>query len=591
MNPKTIAKIKVSNYWKGLTPGSKPHEKKWDMYSFDVETTEGVPYALDIFDGGNHHYIYGRKRLVNGFIAFCHSLLMRKKSGVIVMAAHNLHFDLGVLLFKHAVSKQEITLSGLEMKWETSRGQSWEVIFGVPTFGRVRYGNATLNFIDTWSWFQTSLDKAAKSIGMGFRKLKPPSDLGKRDIPKEELRTYIQRDTLLCHGLLKQIKTFHELSDVPLSVSAPSMTAKTFRKNYVKKPYAKPTSGVRVAAMLSYHGGKNGMYVDPGWYHCTDLDINSCYPFAMTQIPNMQGGGYRRVKKWEGRHGIYLVSGHNRKDNYGGLPNHEFIYGLNLHKIWVTGYELEIYKKYHWENIEIHRGIVCKPGKGESPLKKYAETLYDMRLQAKAVCDDLGSYRIKILLNSLYGKFIAKIEQEDGTYLTGSVFDPFLATLITGHARAQIHGLEHKYKSLHTATDAVKTKKALRKEDAGRALGQLTRGVTGNCLILRNKLYLHFDKEGELKKYALHGFRGKPTDLVDMLYGRIKGLDLYHVTKWRETIAAYHRAKQHGESLEDLRPGRFLARTFNLDLSQVDLTRYKIRVRKNKTKPDKIYLA
>ncbi len=123
------------------------------------------------------------------------------------------------------------------------------------------------------------------------------------------------------------------------------------------------------------------------------------------------------------------------------------------------------------------------------------------------------------------------------------MFDPAVASLITGFVRAKIHGLEHRYRALHTATDGFITKKLPFKKDLGEGIGQLKASPRGNVLILRNKLYLFFDaKSGKLLKAGLHGFQTTLGETQYQAAERLKklydaGKSVYHVdrlTKWSE---------------------------------------------------------
>lgn len=178
-------------------------------------------------------------------------------------------------------------------------------------------------------------------------------------------------------------------------------------------------------------------------------------------------------------------------------------------------------------------------------------------------------------MNSLYGKTIQAVElvNEDTkdsdyeteidaegklhvkrvnkTFRAGGLFNPFIATLITGKVRAMIHTLEHKFKALHTATDSIKT--LLPVTGCSNELGGYKHEVTGTCLLFRNKLYLHFAKDyshcshdpkevkifhhgQHLCKFALHGFTGRAKDLMGLYHTREKKYKINHLFKIREAL-------------------------------------------------------
>jgi hypothetical protein len=108
--------------------------------------------------------------------------------------------------------------------------------------------------------------------------------------------------------------------------------------------------------------------------------------------------------------------------------------------------------------------------------------------------------------------------------------------LITGFLRAYIHHFEHKYEALHTATDGFATLKDLQKEDEGDELGKLELKYTGKAYFLRNKLYIFFDKDGNIIDYALHGFCGTVEQLLEMIEHKVNEYEVKHIFKVKEAL-------------------------------------------------------
>ena len=152
----------------------------------------------------------------------------------------------------------------------------------------------------------------------------------------------------------------------------------------------------------------------------------------------------------------------------------------------------------------------------------YVDYFFNMKNETPKTNPNYMYY--KTLLNSLYGKFIQTTEDNkyfevDGidlkltTWKAGGLFNPFIASLITGGARAYLHSLEHEYKSIHSSTDSIMTTFKPRKEHLKDELGALQIETFGDGLFVRNKLYAIF---GDTIKYALHGFQGTVTDLIKL---------------------------------------------------------------------------
>ena len=124
-----------------------------------------------------------------------------------------------------------------------------------------------------------------------------------------------------------------------------------------------------------------------------------------------------------------------------------------------------------------------------------------------------------------------------------------IATLITGFGRAYLHRLEHKYKAIHSSTDSVKfnadrlseDKRASyqRKLDGNKdkgVLGDVNVEVIGKCIILRNKLYLHYNNEGVIEKQAFHGFAGRTQELLQVLNSKNCDYTVKKILKVRESF-------------------------------------------------------
>jgi len=168
-----------------------------------------------------------------------------------------------------------------------------------------------------------------------------------------------------------------------------------------------------------------------------------------------------------------------------------------------------------------------------SDLGRYALEMFDRR---RAATTPEESQLFKLLSNSLYGKFIARHpdEDDDRVMIAGSLFYPPVAAWITALVRAKITRLEYAEAVVHTSTDGILTTRPL-SGGVGEGLGEMKFEHRGPCLILRNKLYLHFDDRGHLIKWALHGFQGRPRDLWTMLRRGKSRYTVGRLSGWRES--------------------------------------------------------
>lgn len=410
-----------------------------------------------------------------------------------------------------------------------------------------------------------SLEAALRIYDVAYRKMRKPDGLGTQKLFNDVyFRKYSLNDARAEHALGCKIVALHKEYDVCISVSLPQLAARILRHHFFlpKETLKFPPEAARLASELSYHAGKNGFYVRRGVYdNVYEYDINSAFPRAMRELPQLVKGNYENLRRGEFKKnylGVYRISGTAHGARYPALFDHSFIpiKEGRFKKVWVTGFEVEILRNNAFYDFEIERGYIWRPEKySHSPLASFVDRFWRLKNTTPK-----GAKRdtYKNILNSLYGKFAACVEKrpmvetafgpsaindpkaDNGKYfVAGALYHPFIATQITGYVRREIYKLEVQGRALHTATDSIKSFKKLPTSDN---LGGLKLEVFGRCYLFRTKLYLHFGKTTEhcghdlskpwvklpggrkvkifdgqdrqhLCKYALHGFKGNVLSL------------------------------------------------------------------------------
>lgn len=455
----------------------------------------------------------------------------------------------------------------------------------------------TITFADGMAFYVTSLDNAAKMLGLGRKMRVQTKRFTRRDLESESFRTYARQDAYLTRRIGENILDLHEQYDVTTCLTAPQFASKVFRHHFLQTRIAPPDPELEQAGLYSYHGGKNGYYLGgpKSLARVYAYDITSAYPEAMRQLPNPETAEWHWTLGYEpGVHALWNIRAQYRSCTYHGLMQH----GNAWHETgeitgWITSYELDACLALGEVELLDCEGWIMRGETDGSPLIAYVDTFFEMKRTAVGAAREAA----KLFLNSLYGKFFQKVPlgsveayepDEFGVYdgsrsrivtdpsqaydwQAGGLYHPPIASLITGFVRAKIHRLEHKYHSVMTSTDGFFGLVPPDPADVGKHLGGLT-VERGHLQIWRERLYvftpsvLHSIESGAKRgkrKYALHGFRGKLHDLlaIPLAPGRYA---------YSATAMITNKLARNAFGKVKYRPGSFVDLTFTLDLSDAN---------------------
>lgn len=451
------------------------------------------------------------------------------------------------------------------------------VITNLATKRRVR-------FMDGAAYYVTSLDNAAAMLGIG-RKIEIASKRFTRaDLDNETFRAYARQDAWLTRKIGEEIVSLHETYDVPTCITAPHFAARVFRRQFLTREIPLPSEDVEQAGLSSYHGGKNGYYLDgPAQLdNIYAFDITSAYPEAMRQLPDPTLASWDRVSAYTPRrHAIYRINGYYQPCQWRGIMQHHNAWhnAGQIEDTWITSYELDEaiaqgeFTLTSCEGWEMH-------GPLDGPLVAYVDRFFS----EKRTTTGARRAAAKLFLNSLYGKFFQKIPlgtvgywdaetlddngfvrfvesnpSQEFDWQAGGLYHPPIASLITGFVRAKIHRLEHRYDAIMTSTDGFFARKPAIPNDLGSDLGLLT-VEHGTLRIWRERLYHFLPSNGSAPKYALHGFRGTVDELLAIPLAR--GAYEYEATQviTNKLATLAYRGTSY-------RPGTFARLRYTLDLT------------------------
>lgn len=431
----------------------------------------------------------------------------------------------------------DYVIDNAKYRWTVyNNKRHYAVILNLSTRVRIR-------FLDAYAFFSTSLDKAARMLGVG-EKLAAP-EFRRLDWRKRKFQMYARRDAYITRLLGERIVQMHDEYDVPTCISAPHFASSVFRHQFLTDEIALPNERLEQHGLYSYHGGKNGYYHDGP----TDLrnirqyDIRSAYPEAMRQLPDPTRSTWRPYVGYApGTHSVWRATIDYRPCQYRGIQNNAgtWIALAGRYTIHITGYEMDAMLARNEVTILRAIGHVMDGPLGGA-LVEYVDRFYELKSTTPHETERVTA---KLFLNSLYGKFFQKVPlgivgsyvwetgeyiasdlESDSDFVAGGLYHPPIASLITGYVRAKMHQLEHKYDAIMTSTDGIFARRDPDPADIGTQLGMLDM-ATGRLRIWRERLYVFdagdhpiercTDATCKMHKAALHGFRGNAVELTSI---------------------------------------------------------------------------
>ena len=243
-------------------------------------------------------------------------------------------------------------------------------------------------------------------------------------------------------------------------------------------------------AWSSYFGGRFEM-LQRGFIGTAHVyDINSAYPYAITQLPDLLNGDWYRTDERildKAKVGFFKIQVDVddlkqvcpfpfRKKNRILYPSGEFITYCTLQELIAVGNDVQ------YSIIDSYQFI---PRGKKLPFRKFINSLYQKRLELKKQNNPM-QLPIKIIINSIYGK------TGQTSHRIGRLFNPVIFAFITGYSRAMLYQFMKKHKLENDivafATDSICTTKKINVNSE--KIGEFSMDATGNdCYFLQNGFY------------------------------------------------------------------------------------------------------
>lgn len=306
---------------------------------------------------------------------------------------HNTNFDLPVTRAFRTLRK---------LGWKMTRA----VIDAPPTIIHFRRGTRKLVLLDTLNWWRVPLSELGESVGVA--KLPMPAP----DASREAWDIYCKGDVeILCRALIRWLDMLvsEDLGGFASTLAGQAM--RTWRHRFMRHPVLIDIhEGALALAREAYLGGRNECFrqgVIEGRVHC--IDINSMYPAVMrgrlypTRLVGLDTARPQAtLAKYRASHGtVGKALLRCQEPIYPRIIAGRLCFPVGTFRAALAGPEL-LYAFDHGHILKLESVAVYEQA---DIFSEFIDYFYHKRLEAKAAGDALTTYYLKILMNSLYGKF------------------------------------------------------------------------------------------------------------------------------------------------------------------------------------------
>lgn len=465
------------------------------VVGLDTETLEGKVKLISMV-GEKQKYLFPKSK--EDLLIF----LTQKELERSVNFFYNLDFDVRAI-FKFLFSKSELE----ELYYNHKLDFENYKFFYIPRKKlTIRKNTHTFSFYDLAQFFGfVSLDYASKKF---LNKQKISYDVKNIDFNDFKVVEYCINDALLTKELGEFfINSFKQSGiDFYKPVSTAYISEKFFMSkcniptiNYLDKK-------ILDYALNCYRGGRFEAFQRGFFEKAYQYDIKSAYPYHISNLIDIRYGFWEHVKEFvSADYGFYKVFIKD-ENPYICLTNDFLRYELkNVNyycqgeqTTFLTQNEIDFFSKKMYGKIKVIDGYVFHANEKIKPFE-IIKTLYKKRSESV-----FTNYALKIVMNSLYGKFYQLQKKSDGFYHSGNLFNPIYASVITSNTRLQLLDFSMDEDTLLYMTDSVITTK--KKSKIGDDLGEWSLDCEGETGIIGSGIYFIDNKNkfrGFKKNYSL----------------------------------------------------------------------------------------
>jgi hypothetical protein len=384
----------------------------YNLFGFDIETTGNSNDFLmgSIVGDKISKTFWDKQEMISYFInnTFYHNTKI---------FATNLGFDILALMQETEYVKQlKLLLRGSKI-----------IMARLPVKSRQDHGGQEtkkqLTFLDTMNYYPYSVKDQGKIIKLD--KLETPPYIIEKRKPRENEMEYIEqynmRDSEITFRFASFLQSSFNSMGCKMKITSASTAMDLFKRKYLNQKMHQEDLKTMENEYKAYYGGRvevfqRGLVKDANYY-----DFNSLYPSVMrNEYPDVSSSiseSKGKISNIEDYHGISEIK-ITCPDNI-DIPILPFrnkgklSFPTGTFKGWYSHIEIRRALEMGYEIKEMHKQVYYT--RNHHLFKQYMEDMYKIR-KLKKENKDISELIIKLLMNSLYGKFGQKIYGHQKVY-------------------------------------------------------------------------------------------------------------------------------------------------------------------------------
>lgn len=424
--------------------------------------------------------------------------LFNRKYRSAVFVAYNLKYDSGALV-------QHLPISKLKVLWRSDKVEYKGYIYKAIAYKyfSISKDRHAVTFYDMYNFYESTLEKAAATY-LGEHKIDLDPKLFTKSYVKanwSKIAAYCVQDAklvqYLAERLIKQLESYGVKPRKLYSVAYISYQYFRSKCVYITvKRYWKHKREVLDYAMRAYNGGKFEV-TEKGLDNYFEYDIISAYPYEISNLIDIryarveQTNRYRKTAVY-GFLDVTVCIPYNIYSPCAVRRKTVNCYPMGTFQRMVTKAEYE-YLIAAGCDITIHNAYWLFIDNKEYPYRREIRRLVKRKQEIKRTGTALDYHIVKLLPNSLYGKFIQLIEK-NGKWHASTCWNPIYGAVITANCRISMCELQTRFPQIVAVhTDSVIATSPLPYQQSDR-LGELSFETKGSGVILGSGIYQIGDK-------------------------------------------------------------------------------------------------